>query len=446
LASAERISRRRFLELAGSAVVGLAVGAAAGYAAAPPKEKIVYKPPPPKAIPTEPLRFGIVTFLTGIPSIAGVAGLRAAEIWIEKVNAQGGILGRKIEYYVEDETGTVESRVEKFKKLTIDKKCDVIFGTESTSTGLAYGPLAEELQQLWLSWDGTTQKGLEETLPKPTYAFRSIYNEAEAVAGAIMVAKYFPEVRTVAGINDDYSYGRNCWEAFMTVLKHYIPDVEPVIDLWPKLGETDFTSHIAAIKAAKPDLVFSSFWHGGAATFLKQAAAVGLFKETKGCLCTAGGVLPALKKEFVPEGIIIGCNSFYFKWTDTWPMLTEFVNEYIKRYGEYPVYEADHAWFTLQAYKAAVEKAYAVKGEWPEKEEIAEALRGIIVPSLSGFRGYREDNYMICDFFQGITKHDPNYDFVLLDPVERISYSQMCHPPDVTFHEWVKSWKAPGEE
>ena len=30
-------------------------------------------------------------------------------------------------------------------------------------------------------------------------------------------------------------------------------DVKPVLELLPKLGETNFTSHVAAIQQAKPD-------------------------------------------------------------------------------------------------------------------------------------------------------------------------------------------------
>ena len=40
-----------------------------------------------------------------------------------------------------------------------------------------------------------------------------------------------------------------------------------VSELWPKLGATDFTSHVAALQQAKPDLIFSCFWAGDAPIF-----------------------------------------------------------------------------------------------------------------------------------------------------------------------------------
>ena len=115
----------------------------------------------------------------------------------------------------------------------------------------------------WLSWDGTTQKGVEETMPNPKWAFRSVDNEVEAiVAGQLTPNKYFKGIKTVAGIGNDYSYGHDCWQTYQAVLKRYIPDVKFVLKLFPKLGVTDFTSHIAAIEQAKPDLLMCSFWSG----------------------------------------------------------------------------------------------------------------------------------------------------------------------------------------
>ena len=55
-----------------------------------------------------------------------------------------------------------------------------------------------------------------------------------------------------------------------------------------------------------------SFWSGDATIIMKQAAAVGLFKTMKGVFTTAGGVHDSLKKEFTPEGLLLGYNTMYF--------------------------------------------------------------------------------------------------------------------------------------
>ena len=397
---------------------------------------------PAKGVPSGPVKIGVMPGLSGVIAVPGTAAWRTTQMWTEETNAAGGILGRKIELSMEEET-TAKDCVERFRKLTLQTKCDVIVGLMSTGNGLAVGPLAEELGQLWLAWDATTQKGVEETMPKTKFSFRSTDNEAEAIGGAILTAKFFPNIKTVAGINNDYSYGRDCWDSYQAVLKHFNPSVKFVEALWPKLGETDFTSHIAALKRANADLIMTSFWSGDVPILMKQATAAGLFKKSKACFTTGGGAHYTLKKEFTPEGIILGYNSFYFKWTDTWPLLKKFVNAYYTKYKEYPVYECDHAYFVLQAYKEAVEKCYQILGRWPAKEEIGKVLSGIQVPTFSGFRGYREDNIMSCNFFMGLTSHKNPYDFVTINRMDILTPVQIMKPyAGAKLYDWIKSWKS----
>ena len=76
---------------------------------------------------------------------------------------------------------------------------------------------------------------------------------------SLLAVKHFKgKFKRVAGINPDYSYGRNNWEAFRQILARYGVEAEFVAEQWPKVGTLDLTSHIAALKAAKPDLIFSS--------------------------------------------------------------------------------------------------------------------------------------------------------------------------------------------
>jgi branched-chain amino acid transport system substrate-binding protein len=389
-----------------------------------------------------PVKIGVLAAKAGVTAAVGESGLRGTQFAVEKVNAAGGILGRKLELIVEEESNPKDT-VERLRKLALQQKVDVVTGVVSTAVGLAVGPAAEELRTIWLAWDGTTQKGVEETLPNPRYAFRSVDNEAEAVMASILTARRFKgKVRTVAGINNDYSYGRDNWAAFLAIMKKFGMGVTPVLDLWPKLGETNFTSHVAALQQAKPDLVFSSFWSGDAPILMKQAHAAGLTQTAKFVLTTAGGVHESMKKAFTPEGAIMGYNSMYFEAPGAGALLREFVRWHHERFKEWPNYESDHAYFTIVAYKAAVEKAArAAGGKWPTVEQVSDALAGIEVESLSGRRGYRPDRIMECSYFQGITTHKNAYDFVTIDPVEVMSTKQIQKPSGMGLYDWINGWK-----
>src|SRR5712692_8426105 len=387
-----------------------------------------------------PVRIGVLAAKAGVTAPVGESGLRGTQFAVDRLNPAGGILGRKIELVVEEESNPKDT-VERFRKLALQNRVDVISGGISTAVGLALGPVSEELKALWLSWDATTQKGVEETIPKPRYAFRSVDNEAEAVMGSILAARHFKGTfKTVAGINNDYSYGRDCWATFLAVVKKYNLRVTPVAELWPKLGTTDFTSHVATLQQAKPDLVFSSFWSGDAPILMKQAHAAGLTQSTKFVLTTAGGVHESMKKAFTPEGAIMGYNSMYFEAPNASPLLREFSKWHQERFKEWPNYESDHAYFTVVAYKAAVEKASkAAGGKWPTPEQVVEALEGIEVESLSGRRSYRADHIMECRFFQGLTTHKNRHDFVTIDPVEVMSTKQIQKPSGTGLYDWINS-------
>src|SRR5437867_2345485 len=420
-----RTTRRSFLRLVG-----------AGAAAA----TVRLDAPPAFAQAGHPVKLGVLTIRAGIAAPVGAAGLRGTEWWLERVNRAGGILGRPVQLVVEEESNPKDT-VERYRKLVLQDKVEAVLGGISTGVTLALGPVAEDLGTPWLSWDGTTQKGVEETMPNPRWAFKSVDNEVEAIVAGILTPKYFKGIKTVAGIGNDYSYGHDCWDSYQAVLRRYLPDVKFVLELFPKLGTTDFTSHIVSIQQSRADLLMTSFWSGDATILMKQATAVGLFKTTKGAFTTAGGVHDSLKKEFTPEGLLLGYNSMYFDDPGGNALLKQFVREYKAKYNEYPPYECDHAYFCAESYRAAVEKVYAAGGQWPSKARIATALEGIEVESLSGKRSWREDHIQMCRFYQGITTHKNSYDFVTIDPIEVLSTKQAMKPAGAKLLDWSNGWK-----
>ena len=58
--------------------------------------------------------------------------------------------------------------------------------------------------------------------------------------------------------------------AFVAILKRFNIDHRVVTEQWPKVGTMDLTSHVAALKAAKPDLIFSSLLFADLPVFMKQ--------------------------------------------------------------------------------------------------------------------------------------------------------------------------------
>jgi branched-chain amino acid transport system substrate-binding protein len=387
------------------------------------------------------VKVGVLAIRAGAGAQVGQAGERATKWWADRVNAGGGILGRPVRLVIEEES-TPQDTVARFRKLVLQDGVDVVLGIASTAPGLAVAPVAEQMGVPLLMWDGTTQNGVEETLADPKWVFRSTDNETEAIAAALLTARYFKDVKKVAGINNDYSYGRDTWATYQAVLKKLLPQVTFAEGLFTKLGETEFSAQIAALRSSGADLLMSSFWTNDAPVFLKQATAVGLFENMRGVFTTAGGVVDALKKEFTPEGMLLGYNTMYFDSSDRSQLLAEFNRDYQAAHGQYPPYEADNAYFVAQAWKTAVERAAGKTKVWPAKAAVAEALEGIEVESLSGPRRMREDHVAEARFFQGISTHDNIYDFATITPVEVLPTERIMKPTASTkLLDWIGSWR-----
>ena len=269
------------------------------------------------------------------------------------------------------------------------------------------GPVAEEMKALTIFWDGTTQDGVKETMPHPHYVFRSTDNECEAVMASLLVVKHWKgQFKTVAGINPDYSYGRNNFAAFQALLKKFGIQHEVVADQWPKVGTTDLTSHVAALKAAKPDLVFSSLLFADLPIFMRTAHGAGLMDgHTKFAFPAAGFQHTALKKSFTPEGMIFGHNTLYFDYAKGSQLQKDFVKQYHEKYNDYPNWEADRAYFAMQVYKAGVEAAQKAKNAWPSQDDIIGAMEGVKIESLGGPGQMRKDHIAEQTFYQGLTTH-----------------------------------------
>ncbi len=75
----------------------------------------------------------------------------AAKMAIEDINAKGGVLGRKLELVVADETENPETGISAIKKLTADEKVDVLVGGYTSGVTLAQLPHISAAKTIYLN-------------------------------------------------------------------------------------------------------------------------------------------------------------------------------------------------------------------------------------------------------------------------------------------------------
>jgi branched-chain amino acid transport system substrate-binding protein len=307
------------------------------------------------------------------------------------------------------------------RRLKLSEKIDLFMGITSSGNTPALGPVAEELKLLTMFIDGCTDFLFDKAVPNPHYIFRlTNIQSADGSTCAIGVAQTWPDVKKVAHIHPDYSYGRNCYDHFSIVAKKLLPKAQNVSEAWPKLFSTDFTPHITKTLAAKPDLLVSSLWGGDYVAFYKQALQHGLFDKMKVATTLAFGSAPQSIGKDHPEGVLTGVHANYhftYPAGNRWPLNKTFVEKYKAKFNEYPNFQAEGAYTSMHAFKTAVEKANKLMGGWPDDDAIIGQLEGMMIAGPGGYVYIRPDNHQgYKDAITGFSKNTPDYPFPVLDP------------------------------
>ena len=389
------------------------------------------------------VKVGVTAFLSGPASVFGEPAKAAAEILVEDLNKAGGIGGVPLELFWVDEAAGGEALLAEYRRLVGDEGVDAMFASISSGNCNKIAPLAEDLKILNIMWDCGTQRIFEEN--KYRYVFRTQGNATpEMLSTAIYLLKTKPDIKTIAVVNQDYAWGRDSWAMFSTALKALKPDIEIVGEFFPKFGRPDFSTEISRLSAIRPDVIFSTAWGGDLETFVKQSAQRGLTK-------TATYVLPVGEASIqnigaaIGEGHIIGARGdHYFLRPDVRddPAFQDFVKRYKEKTGAYPIYPTFHISQAIAALKGAYEKAIEANGgEWPDREKVVDAMKGLEFKGLGGTIKLRDDNQGLEDQLLGTTAKVDGFDFMLLDNIMIFDGSQLQTPVGQVSIEWLSKLK-----
>jgi len=394
---------------------------------------------PPKGAPAA-LKIAFVDFFSGGAAVFGISGKGTTEWLVSEWNKKGGIKGVPIDLVLMDEGGGPKKQVAELRRLVLDEKVDAVVGYTSSGNCLAIAPVAEQLKILTVVHICGTHRLSEDN--KLHYVFRTAASQA---ADSVTLARYAlsvnPNIKTIAGANEDYAWGRDSWEAFKIAMQNLKPDVKVVAELWTKFQAGEYSAEISNLLAKKPDVLHSSFWGGGLITFIKQAAPRGLFSQSLVLLSTGEQVLQNVGKA-IPDGVVAAprATGGYFAHPTT-AMEKEFVKAIYKknkRYPDYPAYRTYQAWSGL---KGAYEKAIAQTGRWPSTEEVIKAFESLVWETPSGTITMRADHQAVHGGMVGLTKYSEKYGFAILEKLVRHKAADINPPLGTKTMDWVRSVK-----
>ena len=392
--------------------------------------------------PTE-LKVGITTFLSGPASVFGVPGMAAADLYIEQLNAAGGINGVKIVPTYIDEGVGADKLLSEYRRVVQETGTKVMLSAVSSGNCNIVAPVAEDLKVLNILWDCGTEKVLEEK--RYRYVTRTQANATiEMLSTVLYLLKTKPDIKTIAVMNQDYAWGRDSWELFRNALLALKPDVKIVAELFPKFGATDYSTEISRLQALHPDVILSTSWGGDLDTFVRQASQRGLMKSSLLVLPLAESSLERLGNA-LPDGVIVGARGDHYflhpQYKDE-PKLKNFTKKFQEKTGAYPIYPVFHMVQALDGLVAAYQKAIkANKGQWPSTEQVADAMRGLEFRGLTGTVKIREDGQGLEDQLLGVTRKVAGYNFPILEKIMIYPADLISTPVGQKSPEWVKTIK-----
>ena len=361
------------------------------------------------------IRVGYPVILSGPGALIGEPSLKGAQMYVEEINAKGGVLGRKLELVVRDTKGNADEAVRVARDLILRENVDFLVGTLTSAEGPAVSPVAKENKIVFVVPVVKTDQLVSPANLHP-YVFRTASNTTiEGRSAAEIMAKW-KDIKRVGTMSQDYAFGQDVTRAFVAHLKKLRPDIEIVDQQWPKLGEADYTPFINAQMAKKPEAVFTSLWGGHFVTFVKQAKPLKYFDAVKGNVVAAGeaGAIETAKAAGDDYPLGIWANSYdAFNWENGPPAH----KEYIKRLSAYLKEAQPSSWpitgyMGMQTLVAAIQKAGSI-----ESDKVSKAMLDLTVDTPIGKQVIRSKDQQAnrAQFWGKMTK-DPKYPFAVMSP------------------------------
>ena len=359
-----------------------------------------------------PIKIGIIDSYSGPPSTFTYDVRDAFKLATDEINAQGGVLKRKIEFTTRDDKFKVDLALSMAKELVMMEKVDILMGTINSAASLAVSEYCKTEKMPFLVTFSKSEKITGEKGHR--YVFEVSENTVMIGKAAAAGLAKKPYIKYwIAG--DDYEYGHACAEATWNTLKKLKPNVELMGQSWWKVGEPELTPYLTAISANKPDAVI--FSPGGATitNLMKVSKATGFAEKFPICLHTATehSNLAPLGPDG-PEGVI-GTSNYHFYYPDT-QKNKAFVKAFKDAYGREPKVGALYGYLAGQFITKALEKAGKM-----DREKFIDALQGMRVDSPIGEIEMRAfDHQAMLPMFMGVTKKVPEYPFLIATDIVTI--------------------------
>jgi branched-chain amino acid transport system substrate-binding protein len=331
---------------------------------------------PEMAVSEDVIKIGVTQPLTGPVGASGTYVTQGAKIAASFLNAQGGILGKKVELIIEDNKSNPKEAVATAEKLIVRDKVPVLMGAWSSTYTLAVMP---KLMEYGVPMVVETSSSGKITTSGNPWIFRiSPTSEMEAKAFAAKVGNFHIKKADFLVVNNDW--GRGAAEEFSEMLKS--KGIQVGITETMDAAAQDMSAQLAKIKASGSDTLFVTTGVEQLTLVLKQAKEQQL---TQQIITTGGSQAP---DQLIEQAGPAADGSYHLLFFAPWfpesapnpEVAKKFVNEWKKRGYEFAgLTEGFRGYDGIMTIAAGIEAAKSTN-----PDAIRKALWGVKVKGVNG--------------------------------------------------------------
>lgn len=290
------------------------------------------------ALAEDTIKIGGIAPLTGAVSVYGNLVKDGVDLYIDEVNANGGVLGKKVEMIWKDDTGDAVEATNAYEQLVSEGVAALIGPVTTTPTlAVAQRAAADGMPMITASATAFAVTGEEGENKDQPYGnvFRACFIDSyQAELMAVFAQSYEPvQAKKVAVLYDntnDYSIG--LYESFAKKAEEL--GMEVVAAESNKEGDADYTPQLTKIADAEPDVLFCTYYYETAAKVLRQGVDVGLE-----CWVLGADGFSAIADQVQDDTSLLDHVAFCDSYSDedTAEIVQAFVKSFTDKYGEAPV-------------------------------------------------------------------------------------------------------------
>ena len=356
---------------------------------------------------SEPIKFGVITSLTGSNTAFGQAHKAGYTIAVNEINSAGGVNGRKIELVYYDDQSKPDRAVRGVSKLVDDDHVALLLGAYSSESTRAIVPVVTAKQVPLIIPTAVADNIMQ---ANSLWVFRICAGSGAFAAATLDFLKNNGDPKTLAIVYENTNFGQANLKSMADAAK--AAGLKVVAEEAYQAKSPGYEALLRRVKAQNPDVVYFASYLFDASALMRQAAQV----QLNSTYYTSAGTGFAVPEFPTDKGAGKYANYTFSvaQWLPPvkWPGSKEFDEKFYQLTTTHPAYHAAETYAALLVAADAMKRSKAASST-----AIRDAIRNTDLPQTT-FGPIKFD------------AHGQNAHPLLITQVQNQQY-KVVWPPDV---------------